>query len=285
MRGLVKPLPLLSRALAAAACFSGLARIEGAIFTNEGGDSLFSNPANWSGGNLPAANERVDVAGATNIDQPALVDRQWAGDPGNIFISGAACLTVPEGGVLKFGNLSIGGNGRQQSGQLTVLDGGAINAHFANSGMLVVGGGFSDDAKGGEGVLVLHGEAISNNLASLRVTPKGTLEFVANQDSLARVFLKGDNVWAMDGRLKFDLSKLGKTGVFSVISHEADGKPGALMSGALADWLKTGNGKQSGQGDGEFGGGLLEVVGSKGRVWELACDGDSSPVTLTFTVK
>lgn len=205
---------------------------------------------------------------------------------GSLFISGVkgACATVVDGGSLKFDNLGIGGSGPQWTGQLTVLDGGQIEANFANSGMLVVGGGVTDGSKEGEGILVLHGGAIASKLACLRITPQGTLEFIANSNGLAEVFLNGDNVWSMDGRLKIDLSKLERTGAFTLISHEAEGKPGAVMSGALMDWLKSGNGKQTGKGDGEFGSGVLEIAGSKGKAWELTCEVDSSPSKLTFTV-
>lgn len=273
--------------VAAVAGFSGLLRVESATFTNEGGDSLFSNPANWSGGSLPPEKERVNVAGQTSADTPALVDPNWAGKLGNVFISDAkgASATVMKDGVLKFDNLGIGGNGPQWTGQLTVLDGGKIEANFANSGMLVVGGGLGDGSKEGEGTLILHGGAIAGNLACLRVTSRGTLEFVANKSGLAEILLKGDNIWSMDGRLRIDLSKLGAAGTFPIISHEADGKPGAVMSGALLDWLMAGKGTQIGKGDGEFGNGTLEITGSTGRAWELSYNGDSTPGTLTFTVK
>jgi len=265
----------------------GILRGESANFTNEGGDALFSTPANWTGGNLPSEGDRVNVAGNTATDKPALVDPDWTSKLGNVFISAArgGYAKVMKDGALKFDNLGIGGSGPQWTGQVTVLEGGKIEANFANSGMLVIGGGVGDGSKEGEGILVLHGGSLAGKLAGLRITPQGTLEFVANENGFAEVLLHGDNIWSMDGRLKIDLSKLGNAGKFPLISHEADGKPGAVMSGALMDWLKSGSGKQSGKGDGDFGSGVLEIAGSKGKAWELTCDGDSAHSELTFTVK
>lgn len=241
-------------------------------FTGGGDGGRLADPDNWERGELPPElDSKIEIEAETSPQKPVVVDSGWERRVGNFYLShkDGAHLAVESGGVLATKSLYVGGQKEGLSGELVVREGGTLSSVFANSGMTIIGGVERFGAKYAEGVLKLHDGATAAPLNSLFVSPKGILELISGKSGFCRVSLKGDGFWEFEGRLKIDLARLAAPGRFELLAHEPDGSEGATMKGLLRGWLDEGGGAQSGKGDGEFGSGVLEVVGSKGRAWTL----------------
>jgi len=277
--------PLISFVLAVSASLqSGLALDEKTdgetlvtVFTNEAGDSLFSEAMNWEGGTLPLETSRVDVneVARTSRESPALVDPAWLVKTGPTLVQGVngAFLRVEPEAKFWFNNLQIGSPHSKRTGRVEVAPGATIETTALRQGVILVG----DEGGGNESELVFSGRVSAGRLPNLVVHPDARLELAAHDANLPTLKFHGETQFRIDGLLRITLKDDLPSGRYPLLVGTGSGVAG--LSGELRKQFDEGGGTLQGKGDSLIGN-HLEISGSNNRSWALLFDETINSITL-----